>query len=281
MKNLLLFLSRNSSWFIALLYLLISLTLVVRNNNYQHSVWLNSSNKVIANTLSISGKVASYFSLQQVNSSLAMRNAQLESEALMLKSKIQKLEINHQDTSVTTLTDNPEYEFIPALVINNSVGHTQNYITLNRGSAEGVKIDMGVVDANGVVGIVAGVSEHFSVVISLLNTKLRFSCKIKNDSYFGSLTWDGNSPNYAMLEELPRHVVFNKGDTVVTSGYSTIFPEGIMVGRVESEEANSNNNFYTLKVDLSTNFYRLREVRIIKNNFADEQKQIEEETRNK
>ncbi|MGL4411043.1 MAG: rod shape-determining protein MreC [Bacteroidales bacterium] len=281
MKNLLLFLSRNSSWFIALLYLLISFSLVVRNNNYQHSVWLNSSNKVIASTLAISGKVASYFSLQEVNSSLAERNAQLESESLLLREKILKMELDQASINDTTYNDNVKYEFIPAQVINNSVNQTQNYITINRGRADGVRIDMGVVDAKGLVGIVAGVSEHYSVVISLLNTKLRFSCKIKDDSYFGSLTWDGKSPNYAKLEELPRHVIFNQGDTVVTSGYSTIFPEGIMVGRVDSEEANSNSNFYTLKVELSTNFYGLREVRIIKNNLADEQKQLEEDTRNR
>lgn len=276
MRNLLLFLARNSSWFLALLYLLLSLAIVVRNNNYQRSIWFNSSNRAVAWTYSLSGKVGSYFMLQEVNQALAERNAQLESEHVTLRDQIEQLRLAQSDTTYADTRTGVNYDYMPAQVINNSVNQLHNYLTLNRGSLDGVRLDMGVVDADGIVGIVAAVSDHYSVVISLLNTKLRFSCKVKGDDYFGSLTWDGISPRYAKLEELPRHVRFSVGDSIVTSGHSAIFPEGVMVGRVAEQEQNVNDNFYTLKIALSTDFYRLREVRIIRNNFAAEQKEIEE-----
>ena len=121
------------------------------------------------------------------------------------------------------------YNFIVAQVINNSVSNSHNYITLNKGSRDGLHSEMGVVDQNGIVGIVNAVSDNFAVVISLLNPKLRLSCKVKGSSYFGSLVWDGKDARYAVLEEMPRHVKFAKGDTIITSGYSAVFPEGIMV----------------------------------------------------
>lgn len=169
------------------------------------------------------------------------------------------------------------YEYHFAHVINNSVSKPNNYITLDKGSLNGVEPEMGVVDQNGVVGIVSTVSSHAARVISLLNPNMRLSCKVKNTDYFGSLVWDGVSPYYAILEEMPRHVQFQKGDTIITSGYSAIFPEGLIVGTIENSIKTSGSNFFSLKIKLSTDFTRLSTVRVIRSKIANELKEIESE----
>ncbi|MEG1380033.1 MAG: rod shape-determining protein MreC, partial [Bacteroidales bacterium] len=172
-----------------------------------------------------------------------------------------------------------KYDFIMAQVINNSISQMENYITLNKGSKDGVTPQMGVVDQNGIIGIVSLVSDHYSVVISLLNTKLRLSAKVKGSDYFGSLVWDGESGQYAVLEELPRHVEFKEGDTIVTSGYSAAFPEGLPVGVIAGYSRQHNDNFYALKIKLAADFYRLNDVRVIINNQQKEQLELEERAR--
>jgi rod shape-determining protein MreC len=171
------------------------------------------------------------------------------------------------------------YEVIIAKVVNNSVSYLSNYVTIDKGREDGVSADMGVVSEGGVVGIVSTVADHYSVVIPLLNPKFRLSCKVLGSSYFGSMSWDGRSTRYAQLEELPRHVEFKEGDTIVTSGFSAIFPEGILVGNVSSFERQRNDNFYSLTVKLATDFHRLSSVMIIKNYRQKEQMQIEQEAK--
>ena len=190
----------------------------------------------------------------------------------------------HADTvlfrgAVTDSTGSFPYRFIVADVVSNSVTRLANYVTLNKGRADGVEPDMGVVSDRGVVGIVSTVSEHFSVVIPLLNPKSRLSCKILGSNYFGSLTWNGHDARLANLEELPRHVKFEKGDTVVTSGYSAVFPAGIIVGRVVDYKKQRDDNFYSLDVELATDFRVLDHVRIIKNYRQAEQKKVEQEAK--
>lgn len=276
MQNLFNFLLRHSSWFLFLFYLIISLSFLFRSNAYQRSFYFNTSNSVVGNTLAISGNVKSYFDLGSVNQSLSTQNAQLEKRVLELEDQLKAVKSVMMDTTYADTLMRVKYDYIPAQVVNNSINQLQNYITINRGSKDGVRKDMGVVDHNGIVGIVSAVSDHFSVVISVLNTKLRLSGKIKNSDFFGSLTWDGLSPRQILLEELPRHVIYKEGDTIVTSGFSTVFPEGITVGRIETSEKQTNDNFYRLKVNLATDFYRLRDVRVIKNSFDSERKQLEE-----
>ena len=139
--------------------------------------------------------------------------------------------------------------------------------------------DMGVVSERGVVGIVSTVSDHFSVIIPLLNPKFRLSCKVLGSSYFGSLSWNGRNTLYANLDELPRHVEFQKGDTIVTSGYSAVFPSGIIVGTVADFEKQHDDNFYSLQVELATDFQALNNVRIIKNFRQTEQSGVEQEAK--
>ena len=164
-------------------------------------------------------------------------------------------------------------------VVNNSVTYLSNYITVNKGRKDGVEPDMGVVSERGVVGIVSTVSDHFSVVIPLLNPKFKLSCKVLGSSYFGTLSWNGRNARFANLDELPRHVEFEKGDTIVTSGYSAIFPSGIIVGKVVNFEKQHDDNFYSLEVELATDFQALNNVRIIKNYHQAEQKNTEREAK--
>lgn len=168
-----------------------------------------------------------------------------------------------------------DYSVVFAEVINNSVTKTNNYITLDKGSEDGITEEMGVINQDGIVGIVNQVSKHYSVVISLLNNKLRISCKVKGDDAIGSLTWRGESPDYATLEELPRHATFQVGDTIVTSGYSAIFPEGIQIGTI-AEIKSGIKDLNTVKVKLTTDFYRLRNVQVIGNLNIEEQHTLEQ-----
>lgn len=276
MQNLFNFLLKHSSWFLFLFYLIISLSFLFQSNAYQRSFYLNTSNRIVGNTLAVSGNIKSYWDLGSVNQALSSQNAQLEKKVLELEDQLKAVKSALMDTTYADTLLRVKYDYIPAQVVNNSINQLQNYITINRGSKDGVRKDMGVVDHNGIVGIVSAVSDHFSVVISVLNTKLRLSGKIKSTDFFGSLTWDGLSPKQILLEELPRHVIYKEGDTIVTSGFSTVFPEGITVGKIETSEKQTNDNFYRLKVKLATDFYRLRDVRIIKNNFDSERKHLEE-----
>ena len=276
MKNLINFIIRHISWFLFLFYVIISCLLLFQNNPYQQYVYLTSANKVSSSIYKGVSNVTSYFNLQSINNDLQQRNALLEMEVITLKSQIQDYKLLLSNDTINlpdSVAKSFEYHF--AHVINNSVSKPMNYITLDKGRLDGIEPEMGVVDQNGVVGIVSVVSDHAARVISLLNPNIRLSCKVKGSDYFGSLIWDGESPYYATLEEMPRHVQFSKGDTIVTSGYSSVFPEGLIVGTIEGNSKAKDDNSFTLKIKLSTDFTRLSVVRAIKSNIANELKELE------
>lgn len=281
MRKLLDFLVRKRHWFLFILLEIISLTLVYRNNAYQRNIMLSSANFVTAYISSVSGYINSYLNLRETNRELLERNGQLEMEMLELQDRIDLMRADTTSFSgcIQDSTFQFSYSFIMAKVVNNSVTHLSNYITVDRGKADGVEPDMGVVSDKGVVGIVSAVSDHFSVIIPLLNPKFKLSCKILGSNFFGSMNWNGRDARFANLDELPRHVKFEKGDLVVTSGYSAVFPAGIIVGTVEDYQKQHDDNFYSLKVKLATDFQTLSNVRIIKNYKQAEQIKIEEEAR--
>ncbi|MEG1585310.1 MAG: rod shape-determining protein MreC [Bacteroidales bacterium] len=274
MRNLIQFFIRQSALFVFLFYGIISIVLLVRFNSYHQSVFFSSANEVVGDVYSLAGNVTSYFGLRDINQDLLERNGHLEKEIQILKEKLldDKNLLSSRDTTT-------KYDFIMAQVINNSVTQVENYITLNKGRRDGIAPQMGVVDQNGIIGIVSLVSDNYSVVISLLNTKLRLSAKVKGSDYFGSLVWNTESAEYALLEELPRHVEFKEGDTIVTSGYSAAFPEGLPVGVIAGYSRQRNDNFYALKIRLSADFHRLNDVRVIINNEQQEQLGLEERAR--
>lgn len=269
MRNLFDFFIKHSSWFVFILYMILSSVLLFKNNPYQQSVYLTSANSIASTVYSGISNVTSYFYLRDINEDLQQRNASLEMEVLTLRNKVNEYQIQLPDTTVAN-TIKPQFDCIVGRVISNSITWQQNYITINKGKADGITGEMGVVDQNGVVGIVDNVGIHSARIISLLNPNLRLSCKVKGSDFFGSLVWDGKSPYYAILEEMPRHVKFEKGDTIVTSGYSAVFPEGIIVGSIEEQLNSGGDNFFSLKIKLSTDFTQLSTVRVIKNNMKEE-----------
>lgn len=226
---------------------------------------MTSAGRVTSGVYSAANGVTGYFHLRTINDDLQERLAQLELENLNLRRQMQRIDEQIFADSVKPDSALAPYEFIIARVINNSIVHPNNFITLDRGSADGIAPEMGVVDQNGIVGIVNVVGPHTARIISLLNSDLRISCKVKGSDAFGSLVWDGRSPREAVLEELPRHVEFAPGDTIITSGFSAVFPEGIPVGTVVEQLRDADDNFYSLRIELLTDFATLSTVRVIRN----------------
>lgn len=257
------------------IYVTLSCVLLFGSNPYQHSAYLTSANSVISTIYNTSTSITSYFNLRDINEDLQRRNAELEMDALRMRQRILQLEEYELNATVKPDSALMRYNFIVAHVINNTTSRSHNYLTLNKGSLDGVKPEMGVVDQNGVVGKVDVVGAHSSRVISLLNDYFKLSCKVKNTAHIGSLSWDGKDSKYALLLELPRHSVFNRGDTIVTSGYSTAFPEGVPVGLVEEGLPDYDENFLTVKVRLLPDFSKLSMVRLVVDNLADEIKSVE------
>lgn len=264
MRELLDFFVRNSKWFVFIIYVVMSCVLLFTRNPYQHHIYMTSANTVTAGVFSLSNNITSYFNLREINSDLNERNAALEAEVFALKSELQKIDdARHTDTIVETETG--QYQFIVAHVINNSISKPYNYITINKGYADGIRPEMGVIDQNGVVGAVNVVAAHSARVISVLNQNFHVSCKVKSSQHFGSLTWQGGDPRVALLEDLPRHSQVKPGDTIVTTGFSAVFPPDIPVGRIMKPQNGKELSTSNLKVQLSTDFARLSTVQVVVN----------------
>ena len=265
MHNLTEFLAKHNHWFVFLVLEVVSMVLLFRYNSYQGSVWFSSANAVTGKVYEWDSAVESYFSLSGVNSQLTQRNAFLEQQVRMLDDSIARL-TRSQETAVTRLSSMVPFQgcrLIPAKVVANMVNRYDNLITIDKGSADGVKRDMGVVCGMGVVGIVYLVSEHYSIVIPALNSHSNISCTIQRRGYFGYLRWLGGSSQLAYLEDVPRHAHFKLGDNVVTSGYSSVFPPGVMVGKVLHVFNSADGLSYRVQVKLSTDFARLRDVCLV------------------
>lgn len=265
MHNLTEFLAKHNHWFVFLVLEVVSMVLLFRYNSYQGSVWFSSANAVTGKVYEWDSAVESFFSLSGVNSQLTQRNAFLEQQVRMLDDSIARL-TRSQETAVTRLSRMVPFQgcrLIPAKVVANMVNRYDNLITIDKGSADGVKRDMGVVCGMGVVGIVYLVSEHYSIVIPALNSHSNISCTIQRRGYFGYLRWRGGSSQLAYLEDVPRHAHFKLGDNVVTSGYSSVFPPGVMVGKVLHVFNSADGLSYRVQVKLSTDFARLRDVCLV------------------
>ena len=214
MKHLLEFLWRFRHWLLFIVLEALSLALLLHFNSYQRSVWLSSAGRVAGIVYEWADGVTSYFRLKGVNEDLSRRNAWLEERVSVLERHLREA----GDTSAAALQLPPPYQTIRARVIKNSLNLVDNYITLDRGEAAGVRPDMGVAGTDGVVGIVYKVSARYALVLPVLNSRSNLSCMIQGSGYFGYLRWEGGDPRYAWLEDLPRHAEFELGDTVVTSG---------------------------------------------------------------
>ena len=263
MRNLLDFLARHNHWFLFVLLEVVSFVLVFRYNSYQGSVWFSSANAVAGKVYEARSAVDQYFSLAEVNRKLTERNLYLERELAHLT-----------DTTAAATKDSSwmqrvqagvlrGYRSVPAKVVSNSLDKLNNFITIDKGTADGVQKDMGVACGLGVVGIVYLAAEHYSVVIPVLNSKSNISCSIRGRGYFGYLHWYGDRPDEAYVDDVPRHARFRIGDVVVTSGYSSVFPPGMLVGKIMRVYNSANGMSYRLRVKLSTDFGNLRDVCVI------------------
>lgn len=283
MQSLLEFLRKNGAWFVFIFLEIICFYFIFKVNSYQKSVFLNSTNVVTGYIYSASGSVEAYFGLKGQNQDLISRNIELEKQVLTLKEYIYKLEsdsvkINAYVDSLTNVKS--DYEYLTARVINSSISQLNNTITINKGTSDGVKLDVGVISQNGVVGVVTAVSSDFAIVQPVLNSNTRIGCKVLNSAAYGVLVWEGGDPRYASLRDYPKYERFETGDTIVTSGYSEMFPEGVKVGIVEDYKSQVNDNFYSLKVKLFTDFTTLKDVILINNLMLDKQRELENRVNN-
>ena len=285
MKNLFRLIYR---YHVVLLFVLLetlSLSMVVTYNNYQRATFFDSSNFFTGTLFEGFSSFIQIFEFKQVNIKMAEEN-------IVLRAALQEqlLKSNHgaykssdsiylpriaRDSSIRTV-----YKFTTARVINNSVNQQHNFITLNKGRHDGVKPDMGVIANGHVVGLVTNVSENFSTVISLLNSRWRISAKIKRNDYFGSLSWDGKDYRRVQLNEIPYHVPVQNGDTIVTTGYSSSFPEGITIGTISDFSIGTGSNFYKIEVMLAADFKNLVIVGLVENKQLNEIKQLESINKN-
>lgn len=257
-------------WFVFIIMETASLVMLFRFNLYHQSVWVTQSNAVVGQVLAWESDFYDYFNLKSVNQELVRENLALQHSNNLLRDKLK--ELTHDTTYAERLmAEHLEgLSVIPAQVVSNSVHLRNNIITLNKGRLDGVRDEMGVVCGTGIVGIVYGASDHFSLVLPILNSHSSISCRLRGTDFFGQLVWKGGSVLDAYLQDIPRHAKFRIGDVIETSGYSSVFPAGIFVGKV-SQVLNSKDGLsYELKVRLSCDLATLRDVNIIDNPYKEE-----------
>lgn len=274
MNNLTEFLAKYKHWFLFVLLEIASLVLLFRFNNYQGSVWFTSANIVAGKVYELSSSVTSYFSMGKLNRELTERNVQLERQVKELSEQL------YEKTRDPKFAQKGQYRFlsdfklINAKVVSNSLDKEENFITIDKGSWDGVRKDMGVACGNGIVGVVYLVGTHYSIVLPVLNSKSNISCSIQGRSYFGYLRWRGGVKNIAYLDDIPRHAKFKLGDRIITSGYSAIFPAGILVGKIKHVYNSEDGLSFRLAVQLSTDFGNLRDVCVIDDATVREKKKV-------
>ena len=265
MRNLVEFLKKYNYWLVFVLLEVVSLVLVFQYNSYQGSVWFSSANYLAGLSLEADSKMRSFVTQGTANQELTERNLMLERELWLAKEQLTEERIKHDSTYVDSIRmpQLRDYKLISAKVIGNSLNKADNLITIDKGRYDGVHEDMGVACGNGVVGVVYMASGHYAIVIPVLNMHSNISCAIQGRGYFGYLHWRGGATDMAFVDDIPRHAQFEKGDTIVTSGYSSLFPPGVMVGQIIDTHDSEDGLSYRLEIMLSTDFGNLRDVCVI------------------
>ena len=271
MRNLLDFLVKYNYWFLFLFLEAVSFVLLFQFNSYQGSLWFSSANAVTGKLYETSSEIESYFQLSKINSELTQRNLYLEQRLHKLEKQIGDSAADSTMEKSLLVKSLQPYRLIPAKVISMTAGRLDNLITINKGEVDGIKKDMGVVCGTGVVGIVYLTSKHYSIVIPILNSQSNISCVIQGRGYFGYLHWTGGDVSQAYVDDVPRHAHFRLYDNVVTSGYSSVFPAGIIVGKILHVYNSADQMSYRLRVKLSTDFGKLRDVCVVDNSALSEQ----------
>lgn len=266
MERLLKFIYEYRAFFTFIFLELTCVWLIVENNQFQSSTYFNSSNHVAANVLGFSQGVREYFALSTINQELAQENAILRTALEQRNQRIFAARIPElSDTMI-----NHRFEYISAKVISNSTQLYKNYITVDKGKLYGIEPGMAAISSSGAVGKVKSVSRNFSVLISLLHTDEMVSCIVKQKDYFGTAQWDGSDSRYTTLRYIPRHANPAVGDTIVTSGFNAVFPQGILVGVIRSASLSEESPFWDIQVTLAQDFSKLSFVELVKSNLKKE-----------
>jgi len=268
MRNIILFFAKHGSTFLFLLLEIICFSLIVNYNSSQRSIYLNSANIISGNLFAEKQRFLDFFSLSEQMDSLQQENAKLMRRVLYHEGYGESPEIDSSDFN---------YSLIPAQIINQTTQSRNNYLTINKGTLNGISEDMGVINDNGLIGIVQNSNSKFSRVISILNSKSRISARIKNKGHFGNLVWNNLDTERMELEAIPTHAAVAIGDTIVTSGYSTMFPQGIQIGFIETFNTRKGASNYTITVKLNNDFSKGNRVYVIDNKSQDLQRMIEKE----
>lgn len=272
MQQILNFLIKHNHWFLFILLEGISFVLLFSFNNYQSASMFTSTNEVAGNIHSMISDVDGYFTLNDENQALLEHNKELIREIEALKEELATL----KDSSAIAAFPDGKFSFNTARAVNNSLNKLQNFITIDKGENDGIGSEMGVFNDKGVVGIIYQTSGNFSLVMPLLNSKSMLSCRVKGSNSFCTLRWHGEELQYSYLIDLPRYAIFQQGDTVVTSGFSSIFPADIPVGEIERLEDSDDGMFYRARVRLFVDFASIDNVFVVGNDNKKEQDTLEQ-----
>ncbi|HOY33032.1 MAG TPA: rod shape-determining protein MreC [Bacteroidales bacterium] len=275
MRPLLQFLLKHYNFFLFILLEFFALFYIVRSNYYQQSVFINSANVISGRIYKTKSNISDYLALKTINKMLADENARLRSS-----NQSAFLKTNNRTYVINDTLYQQQYEYTEASIISNTYHKLNNYITLNKGYNQGVRKEMGVISSQGVVGIVKDVSDNFSTVTSLLHSKSKISAKVKKNDYVGTVIWEGGDYNFATLKDIPAHVKISSGDTIVTSGYSLIFPGGIPIGTIYLYNLNKGNDFYEIKIRLTTEFNKISYVYVVKSLMKEELDSLKTKSQN-
>lgn len=268
MQQIIHFFIRNKNLILFAVLFVISILLTIQTHNYHNYKFTSSANRVIGGIYQFKNNLTDYFSLGN-------ENRKLLDENLQLRQKLERFRYLAPIPDLDSLVIPSKFEYRSATVINNNYSKSKNQLTLDKGKKDNLKIDMGVISARGLVGIVSGVSKNYATVQSILNTKSRINAKLKKSSHFGTLIWNTEDPNVVQLIDIPRIAKIEKGDTITTGGRSTIFPEGVLIGTVKDFRPDKDDNYYYVNVDLFNDMTSLQYVYLIENKEAEEIKILE------
>ena len=278
MNSIFQFLYKHLHWLVFVVLEIVCFVLLFSFNGFQGSIYLSTANAVSARLMVGKSRVASYFALDQTNEALAVQNAMLQQRVTELEQMLGQFRLDSlSEAEAIDKVRRMGFRISPVRIVDNSINKTDNFITIDKGSADGLVPDMGVIDCAGTLGVVYKCSQHYSLVMPLLNSKSSLSCKVLGGDSFGFLKWEGGDARYAMLYDLPRYAEVQIGDTIVTSGHSVSFPEGLMVGRVAEMFPSSDGLYVTLKVLLSAGFDQLGHAFVVSKMDADELVALKEE----
>ncbi|MBS1599750.1 MAG: rod shape-determining protein MreC [Bacteroidetes bacterium] len=282
MRNVFLFIRRYSNFIFFLVLQIFALSFLFRYNKFHEAAFMNVAGEITGKLDEKYNGIEYYFQLKKTNEQLVIENSKLRQ---LLKENYENADVPKMLITDTIKTDSfrqsLKYIYMPAKVVGSSVLSQANFLTIHRGSLQQVKPNMGVVSSQGIVGSVVNVSENYATVMSLLNRNYKVVAKLKNGGERGTVEWDGTNPSFVTLKDIPKSAKVKKGDSVVTSSISSLFPGNIMVGVVEEIVDDKSSNFYTLKLRTGTNFFSVEYVYVIDNIQYGEQKKLEDSTRKK